>query len=101
MDDAKKAKLERRTAKAAITRAGNWLKNLVESERLGLEVNEALEKVNRAFDILVLKYESYTQLIEDDDVFEVDEKWMANCQNNLMGLEQMANEYLTFLETHQ
>ena len=99
MADTKKAKLERRTAKAALTRAGNWLNNVVESERLGPEVNEALEKVKRTFDTLVSKHESYTQLIEDDEVFEVEEKWMADCQNNFMGLEQMANECLKFLET--
>ena len=99
MADVKKAKLERRTAKAAFTRQGNWLKNLIESERLGKEVNSALNKVKEAFENLVLKHENYTQFIEDDDDFEVEEKWMGECQNHFMGLEQNANTYLRFQET--
>ena len=98
MADEKRAKLERRTAKAALTRAGNWLNNLIESERLASEVNNALDQVKECFKNLVVKHESYTQLIENDEDFEVEEQWLGECQNYFMGLEGNAHNYKRHLE---
>ena len=98
MADEKRAKLERRTAKAALTRAGNWLNNLIESERLASEVNNALDQVKECFKNLVVKHESYTQVIENDEDFEVEEQWLGECQNYFMGLEGNAHNYERHLE---
>ena len=94
----KRAKLERRTAKAALTRAGNWLNNLIESERLASEEDNALDQVKECFKNLVVKHESYTQLIENYEDFEVEEKWLGECQNYFMGLEGNAHNYVRHLE---
>ena len=90
----KKAKLERRTAKAALTRSGNWLTNLIKSERQGPEVSDALDKVKEAFGNLTEKHESFAQLIEDDEEFENEEHWMEECQSVFMELEMQGQKYL-------
>ena len=58
----KGAKKARRNAKAALTRCGNRLINLVEAKRPGKEVGDAVTKVEEAHDDLVAKHEDYTKL---------------------------------------
>ena len=69
-EELKEAKKIRRNAKAALTRCGNWLNNVIEVERPGSEVRDALDKVQKAYDELVVKHEDYMKLIDDDTKFE-------------------------------
>ena len=59
MAELKQAKLQRRIAKASLTRSGNWLQNLIEDERAGPEVSDAWDKVKEAFQNLVVKHEMF------------------------------------------
>jgi len=70
----KRAKISRKTAKSAFTRALNALENSVENERPVKEVNELLRKFQRVFDGLVSKHEEFTKLIDDDGEYENEEK---------------------------
>ena len=68
-DALKSAKIQRRCAKASLTRLGKALAVLEENERPASEVSEALVKVKQAFDNVVSKHETYTNLIEDEEEF--------------------------------
>lgn len=93
----KEAKINRRTAKASLTRCGKWMTHLIEGKRPELEVREALNKVQVAYDDLVQKHETYAKLIEDDTEFEAQEGWMGECQETFMALEMQAKMYLECL----
>ena len=72
------AKRKRRTARAALTRGENTLrKKLKECTRVD-EIVEAFHSMKTALENLVVKHEEYTQLIEDDEVFEAEEKWLVD-----------------------
>ena len=66
----KTAKISRRTAKAALTRSGKLVKNLIGRKRPKHEVREMLDKLQNSFKELVMKHEAYTALIDDDHEFE-------------------------------
>ena len=53
----KEAKKIRRNAKAALTRCGNWLSNIVEVKRPAPELREAVDNVEKAYTNLVIKHE--------------------------------------------
>ena len=72
----KTAKIQRRAAKASLTRLGNALKHLCENERPADEVRDYLTKVNHAFDNVLEKHEIYANLIVDDEQFEIEEQWL-------------------------
>ena len=61
-----KAKIGRRTAKAALTRIGNAVEYEIDNKRPEKEVRNSLLKLNIAFGMLVLKHEVLTSLITDD-----------------------------------
>ena len=67
----KSTKLDRRTAKATLTRCRKALSKQIEVKRPGIEVKDALNNLQNAFDDLVVKHEHYSKLIEDDEEFEV------------------------------
>ena len=90
--DKKDAKNKRRNAKAAVTRLGKTLVQLIEGSRSVNEVRESLLKVQEAD--LILKHEEYTQHIDDDDEFETEEEWMEECRQNTLRLELGAKDYL-------
>ena len=75
-DAIKSAKLDRRTAKATLTRCRKALSKQIEIKRPGIEVKDALNNLQSAFDDLVVKHENYSKLMEDDEEFEVRERWM-------------------------
>lgn len=83
----KQAKIDRRTAKSAFTRAGKAVVHDVEHNRPAVEVGEAIDKLKEAYKILIGKHEDYTKLIEDDAVYENEEKWMTECQETFLRLE--------------
>ena len=80
MEELKRAKTDRRTAKSAFTRAGKTVVHSVESNRPTEEVSKALAKLQGAYENLVEKHEAYAQLIEADEHYETEEKWLAECQ---------------------
>ena len=96
-EELKEAKKIRRNAKAALTRCGNWLNNVIEVKRPGSEVRDALDKVEKVYDELVVKHEDYTKLIDDDKKFEEAEIWMEECQGYFMNYVMRAKMYLESL----
>ena len=90
----KTAKIQRRAAKASLTRLGNALKHLCENERPADEVRDYLTKVNHAFDNVVEKHEIYANLIVDDEQFEIEEQWLNECQSYFLKLDIDAKCYL-------
>ena len=97
----KEARKIRRNAKAALTRCGNWLNNVVEVKRPGSEVRDALDKVEKVYDELVVKHEDYTKLIDDDTKFEEAENWMEGCQGSFMNYVMRAKMYLESLVSQE
>lgn len=65
----KDARVNRRTAKGALTRAGKLLTVVVEGKRPEQGVRDALTKVQQAFEDLVVKHDIYTKFIEEDEVY--------------------------------
>lgn len=94
MTEVKDAKVNRRNAKGALTRAGKSLRCLIESKRPASEVRDSLLKVQEAYERLIEKHEDYTKLIEDDEEFEKEETWFGDCQDMFMRLEIQAKEYI-------
>lgn len=90
----KTAKISRRTAKAALTRSGKLVNNLIGGKRPKHEVREMLDKLQNSFKELVMKHEAYTVLIDDDHEFEEEETWLGECQENFMEIEYQAKVYL-------
>ena len=78
-DAIKSANLDRRTAKATLARCRKALSKQIEIKRPGIEVKDAINNLQNAFDELVVKHENYSNLIEDDKEFEVQEVWMEGC----------------------
>ena len=96
MDDAtaiKEAKLKRRTAKAALTRAGKNLTFLVDAERPIEEVKEALTKLHETFKRLEEKQEELENILEDAE-FEKEEAVMEECQQRYLHLSVQAKDYI-------
>ena len=90
----KTAKISRRTAKAALTRSGKLVNNLIEGKCPKHEVREMLDKLQNSFNELVIKHEAYTALIDDDHEFEEGEAWLGECHENFMEIEYQAKVYL-------
>lgn len=98
-DALKSAKTDRRTAKGTLTRCGKSLAKLIDAKRPEQEVRDGLHKLQLAFDNLVAKHENYSQLIEDDSEFEVQEAWMGECQEDFMSMEMGAKECIDTLSS--
>ena len=76
-EEAKAARINRRTAKATLTRAGKSLNVVIEGKRPETEVRDALLKVQQSYDELVEKHDAYARFIEDDTEFETEEGWLG------------------------
>ena len=87
------AKRTRRTAKAAFTRRGNTLRKKLKESRPRDEIMEAFHGMKTAFENLVVKHEEYTQLIQDDEAFEAEEKWLEECEDFYLQMEIGAKDY--------
>jgi hypothetical protein len=90
----KAAKIQRRSAKAALTRLGKALNHLCENERPAEEVSDYLIKVEQAFDNVVSKHELYANLIDQDEQFEQEEQWLDECQTFFLKLDIDAKCYI-------
>jgi len=90
----KAAKIQRRSAKASLTRLGKALAQLCDSERPVNEVSEYLVKVKEAFENVVSKHETYANLIVDDKEFEKEENWLDECQNYFLKIDIEAKGYI-------
>ena len=95
MDEAAldEAKRRRRTAKAALTRRGNTLRKKLKESWPVDEIMEAFHSMKTAFENLVVKHEEYTQLIQDDEAFEKEEKWLEECEDFYLQMEVGAKDY--------
>lgn len=82
-------------------RCGNWLNNVIEVKRPGSEVRDALDKVEKAYNELVVKHEDYTKLIDDDTKFEEAENWMEVCQGSFMNYVMRAKMYFESLVSQE
>ena len=94
----KETKINRRNAKAALTRAGKSLRYLIESKRPGKEVRDVLSKVQEAYEKLIEKHEEFTKLIEDEKEFEEQEAWLEESQYMFLRLETDTKLYLESTE---
>ena len=81
----REAKINRRTAKAALTRCGKTVSNLISGKRPESEVKISLAKYQENFEHLVELHEQYVKLIEDDNEFDKEEEWLGQCQEVLWG----------------
>ncbi|XP_067051157.1 uncharacterized protein [Acropora muricata] len=90
MDEAKR---KRRTAQAALTRRGNTLRKKLKEGRPVDEIIEAFHDMKAAFENLVVKHEKYAQLILDDEAFELNEKWLEECEDFYLEMEICAKDY--------
>ena len=96
----KEAKLKRRTAKAALTRAGKSLMFLINAGRPIEEVKEALTKLDETFKRLEEKQDSENVQLEnilEDDEFEKEESVMEECQERYLHLSMQAKDYIKAL----
>lgn len=81
------AKVLRRTAKSAFTRASRALVHKIEAKRPRVEVREALCKLQGTYENLVSKHDGYSELIEKDEEYETEEIWLSECQEAFIKLE--------------
>ena len=63
-------------------------------ETLQNEVCGSLLKMNRTFDVLLLKHEELTSLIMDDNEFEREEAWLKECHEFFLKIDLGAKMYL-------
>jgi 23S rRNA G2445 N2-methylase RlmL len=90
----KAAKLTRRNAKASLTRSGRVLQHRIANQRSVDEIQEMFANVEKVYNDLVQKHEKFTELIEEDKEFEVEEHWLEECQQQFLSLESRAKEYV-------
>ena len=83
-------KVERRTAKAAFTRAVKALEHVIANNRPWVEITAILNKLQGAFENLVGKHEELASLVEDDKEYDREEKSLAECQDVFMETERRA-----------
>ncbi|XP_041456247.1 uncharacterized protein LOC121408709 [Lytechinus variegatus] len=93
VEKVKSLRLQRRGAKAKLSRYGKALQSLINDQRPVPEVQEMFEQYAGAFDDLQNKHASYTEVVEDDDEFEKEELWMDECHNSFMKLQIIERDY--------
>ena len=90
----KQAKINRRTAKAGLTRAGKSLTHVINEERPQEEVSQSLLIYRQAYENLVSNHDEYTSLIENDEEFAEQESWLEECQGNFLSSETESKTYI-------
>ena len=93
-ENVKLSKINRRAAKAALTRCGRALAHLIEHKRPASEVRDGLIKVNNAYKNLVTKHELYTNLLTDDEEFIKEESWLEESQSYHLKLDIDTKGYI-------
>ena len=74
------------------------LEHVIAKERPADEVNETLGKLQGAYENLVNKHEDFTKLIDDDEEYDKEETWLAECQESFMETETKAKEFIDKLK---
>jgi hypothetical protein len=95
------AKLKRRGAKALLTRSSKTLIIKMQSERPLEEITEAFQKFKHAYDNLITKHEEYVQHIEEEEAFEVEERWLDESQDAYIQLEITTNDYIRKIQENK
>jgi kynurenine formamidase len=90
----KAAKLTRRNAKASLTRSGRALLHRIENKWSIEEIKVMLINVDKVYNDLVEKHEKFTELVEDDEEFEAEERWLEECQQQFLSFESRAKKYI-------
>ena len=90
----KAVKLTRRNAKASLTRSGRALLHRIENKWSIEEIKVTLINVDKVYNDLVEKHEKFTELVEDDEEFEVEERWLEECQQQFLSFESRAKKYI-------
>jgi hypothetical protein len=53
-----------------------------------------LANVDKVYNDLVEKHEKFTELVEDDQEFEAEERWLEECQQQFLSFEGRAKNYI-------
>ena len=91
---AEAAKIKRRTAKATLTRLSKTLRVKMEGTRPAEEITGTLQHFKEAWEDLAQKHTVYTELIDSDESFQQEEKWLETCMDDYLLLESTASDYL-------
>ena len=94
----KELKKKRRGLKAALTRQEKALDLLIDGDRSVAEITDHLKSLQITFDNLVQSHENYTEQIDDDEEFENEEAWLADCQQSFINMRCRAADYVKFAE---
>ncbi|XP_063960332.1 uncharacterized protein LOC129280086 [Lytechinus pictus] len=92
-DILKSQRHQRRGAKGKLTRIGHALKSLIEERRPISEVQEIYERYLLAYEELQNRHESFSELIEDDDEYDMEERWMDECQQSFLSHQISFRDY--------
>ena len=93
-ENAKKAKIQRRNGKAALTRKGKSIGPQIAGNRSAEEVKASLDLYEQIFSDLTWKHEQLTLLIEDDEQFEEEEKWFEEVQERFLRIKIDTQDYI-------
>ncbi|KAG1692616.1 hypothetical protein GQR58_007256 [Nymphon striatum] len=94
MSDLKKLRVTRRNAKAALTRIGTSIIYAIDNRRPIEELRVAVKRLETAFAEVVDKHEKLTECIEEEEIFEKEEKWLNEVQRDFLELETKAKDYV-------
>lgn len=86
--------MKRRNGKAALTRLGKVITVQISGNRSTEEVKKSLNLYELAYADLVSKHEDLTILIEEDELFETEERWLEDCQETFLRLKIDTEDYL-------
>jgi len=70
-----------------LTCRGNTLCKKSKEGRPGDKIMEAFHSVKTAFENLEVKHKAYTQLIQEDEAFEAEEKWLEEREDFYQQME--------------
>ncbi|XP_071944680.1 uncharacterized protein [Antedon mediterranea] len=73
--------LQRRNRKGLVTRSLNTLSALLKTEGVTIvDIDDQLERVDEAFKVVEKAHLALLDVIDDDDIFEQEEEWMAKVE---------------------
>lgn len=89
----KEFRLQRRNAKAKLTRLVKGMELLIAQGRSIQEVNESYSKVSEAYETVQTKHDLLVSEIEDEEEFLRQEQWMEECQENFIKITLTQKDY--------
>ncbi|KAJ8033444.1 hypothetical protein HOLleu_23686 [Holothuria leucospilota] len=93
MEEINKQKVTRRNRKGVLTRTTNKLSELLKGADYEA-IQETLEKANGLYERVEEAHADLVNLIEKDEEFEVEEKWMLDCQKTFISAKNETKEKL-------